>query len=106
MINESEIWQKYKSRLDTARPRLNDARNEIITIRATKGDMHVLKAVELTDNEFVTIKREMGGYPLTSRGYYDIYTKADWIRAGYPIIKKLDSIPLWKSWRNIIKRYR
>lgn len=88
-------WSKYKSRGETARVRISNKRNEMIQLRATKGDMDIKDAIKLTDDERYMIEKE---------GVYNIYTKEEWERRGYPIVKKLDTIPLWNNWKDITRK--
>jgi hypothetical protein len=90
-------WSKYKARIESARRRIPDARNQIIHLRSTVGEMMVDKAIKLTDNERDQIEWQMK---------IKLVTKDDWRRAGYPIVPKLDDVPYWKNWKSLINEYK
>lgn len=90
-------WPKYKARVESARNRIPDARNTIVHLRSSVGEMLVQKAIKLTDEERYMIESSM-----KTR----IVTKDDWKRAGWPIIPKLDDVSYFKNWKLLIKKYK
>lgn len=93
-------WPTYKKRIDSAFLRIENTKNAVITSKVGSG-MNLTYAINQTGMEAYRILSQVGVFDYKQSR---IVTKRDWERADYPIIKKLDDIPLFNEWKELIRR--
>ncbi len=93
-------WQTYKKRIDSAFLRVENTKNAVITSKVGHG-MNLTDAINQTGMEAYRILSQVGVFDYKQSR---IVTKRNWEQAGYPVIKKLDEIPLFNEWKGNLRR--